>query len=236
MEQIHLPHRYDKVSLLIILLSIIVFTLETIPELRAFEQTFHVLERIFVTIFTAEYLFRIWHTKKKKAFVFSFYGVVDLLSIVPYFISLGFADLRWVRILRVLRVFRIFKLGRYIRAIDRLKLAVQHVQEELLVFLMISFILVYLSAVGIYHFEKDVQPQHFKSIVHSLWFSIVTLTTVGYGDVIPVTTGGRFFTGLILVLGLGLISVPSGLLASSFTEVFRKEKEDKTHHDPPPGS
>ncbi|HXH32127.1 MAG TPA: ion transporter [Bacteriovoracaceae bacterium] len=231
MDQLQIPHRYDKISLSMILLSVIVFTLETVPELAAYQELFHLLEKIFITFFTGEYLLRLWHAPRRKAFIFSFYGIIDLLSIIPYFLSLGFADLRWIRILRVLRVFRIFKLGRYISAIDRLKLAVQRVEAELLVFVMISFILIYLAAVGIYHFEKDAQPHHFKSIIHSLWFAVVTLTTVGYGDVFPVTGGGKFFTGIVLMLGLGLISVPSGLLASSFTEVFKEEKKDKLEDD-----
>ncbi len=225
-EHIHLPHKYDKISLSIILLSVLVFTLETVPELRHYHGLFKTLEVVFVAIFTAEYLFRVWRTPRRKDFIFSFYGLVDLLSIIPFYFSLGFADLRWVRILRVIRVFRIFKLGRYVTAIDRLILAVQQVKAELLVFSLMSFVLMYLSAVGIYFFEREAQPEHFKSIVHALWFAAVTLTTVGYGDVFPITTGGRFFTELILMLGLGLISVPSGLLASSFTKVFRREKRD----------
>lgn len=218
-------HKHDKLSLFVILLSIFVFTLETIPSLHKFHRVFYGLEVIFVLIFTAEYIWRLKHSTNKLSFVFSFYGLVDLISILPFYISLGFADLRWVRVLRVVRVFRIFKLGRYITAVDRLKLAINHVKEELIVFSLISFILIYLSAVGVYYFERDAQPQHFKSIIHALWFSAVTLTTVGYGDITPVTYGGKMFTGIILLLGLGLISIPSGLLASSFTEVFRKEKQ-----------
>ncbi len=214
----------DKFSLIVILLSLLVFTLETIPQFHAYHDLFHKMEIGFVVIFTIEYVYRLTATKEKRKFIFSFYGIIDLLSILPFYLSFGLADFQWVRVLRIVRVFRIFKLARYVKAIERLIFAIQRVKEELLVFLMVAFVMIYLSAVGVYFFEHKAQPEHFASIPHALWFAVVTLTTVGYGDVYPVTLGGKIFTGFILLLGLGLISVPSGLLAGSFSEVFKAER------------
>lgn len=219
----------DKLSLIVILLSLLVFTLETMPELNAYLPIFRKLEIGFVVVFTVEYIYRLIKAKKKREFIFSLYGIIDLLSILPFYLSFGLADFQWVRILRIVRVFRIFKLARYVKAIERLLFAIARVKEELLVFLMVAFVMIYLAAVGVYFFEHKAQPEHFTSILHALWFAVVTLTTVGYGDVYPVTAGGKIFTGFILLLGLGLISVPSGLLAGSFSEVFKTERrKDKS--------
>jgi voltage-gated potassium channel len=119
----------------------------------------------------------------------------------------------------------VFKLTGYHTAVRRLHNAIVLAKEELLVYLGVSIMLVYLAAVGIYYFEHAVQPDKFLSIFHSLWWAIVTLTTVGYGDVVPITIGGRLFTFFILLIGLGIVAVPSGVLASALSEVRNREAE-----------
>lgn len=131
-------------------------------------------------------------------------------------------DLRSLRILRMLRLFRLLKLARYNSAMQRFSNAFFIAKEELVLFGVVTVMLLYLSAVGIYYFENEAQPEQFKSIFHSFWWAIATLTTVGYGDVFPVTVGGRIFTFFILMIGLGIVAVPAGLLASALTKV-RKE-------------
>ncbi|HJP39115.1 MAG TPA: ion transporter, partial [Gammaproteobacteria bacterium] len=130
-----------------------------------------------------------------------------------------------VRAFRLLRVFRLLKLQRYSKALDRFGKALVIAKEEVIIFLFATFLLLYLSAVGIYYFENAAQPEAFKSIFHSLWWAVTTLTTVGYGDVYPITAGGRIFTFFILMLGLGIVAVPAGLVASSLSEV--RENEEK---------
>jgi len=141
---------------------------------------------------------------------------------------------RVLRILRFLRVFRIFKATRFILAVDRLTEALSEIRRELLALVILSLMLVYLAACGIYYFEREAQPEAFGSILDSMWWAVVTLTTVGYGDVYPNTAGGKLFTALVTLVGVGLIAIPSGLLASVLTEARverRKVEESKTERE-----
>ena len=215
----------DYLIQFLILLSIISFTLETLPDLD--QKTLYILntfEFLSVIIFTLEYLIRIYFTDKKIKFIFSFYGIIDLLAILPFYLSFGF-DLRSARILRFLRLFRIIKLVRYNKAISRFSIAFRMIKEELTMFSVVSLILIYIYAVGIYYFENAVQPEAFSSIFSSLWWSVVTLTTVGYGDAVPITIGGRIFTFIILMIGLGIIAIPSGMISSALTEARDLERD-----------
>ena len=154
--------------------------------------------------------------------MFSFFGLVDLIAILPFYLSLGI-DLRAVRVLRLLRVVRLFKLARYNQAMLRLQRAAALAKEELVLFVGVALMLIYMSAVGIYFFENPVQPDIFASIVHSLWWAVITLTTVGYGDAVPVTVGGRLFTFVILLLGLGIVAVPTGVIAAALEKARDEE-------------
>ena len=217
---------FDYFIQVLILLSIASFTVETIPDLEP--QTVYFLERfelVCIVIFSLEYLIRLYIAKSKMRFVFSFYGIIDVLAILPFYLALGF-DLRSARVLRFLRLFRIIKLIRYNKAIRRFQNAFIMIKQELIMFSVVSLILFYLSAVGIYYFENSVQPEAFSSIFSSLWWSVVTLTTVGYGDIVPITIGGRIFTFIILMIGLGIIAIPSGMISSALTEARAMEKEE----------
>lgn len=150
--------------------------------------------------------------------MFSFFGFIDFVAILPFYLSFGIVDARTIRILRFLRLARVAKLHRYSRAWKRLVRAFREIKDELVVFCGMSAVLIYLSSVGIFLCERDAQPETFKSVMHSMWWAIATLSTVGYGDVYPITVAGKIFTSLILVIGLGFISVPSGLLASALSK------------------
>lgn len=210
----------------LIILSLISFSLDTLPDLSAqVRNVFSLIEVITVLIFSVEYLLRIYIAPKKWAFIFSFYGMIDLIAVLPFYISTGF-DLRSVRIFRVFRLLRIFKLLKYNQAVGRFQQALSVAREELILFGFITTILLYLSAVGIYYFEHSAQPEQFKSIFHSLWWAVTTLTTVGYGDMYPITIGGKVFTFFVLMTGLGIVAVPVGLVASALSNV-RKENDSK---------
>jgi voltage-gated potassium channel len=161
-----------------------------------------------------EYILRIYFSKDKKKYIFSFFGIIDLLAILPFYLSLG-VDLRSIRIFRIFRLFRILKLTRYNKAIIRFTQAAKHAKEGIFLFMIITSIIIYLSAVGIYFFEHEAQPEKFGSVFDSLWWAIVTLTTVGYGDAYPITVGGKIFTSFILIIGIGIVTVPAGLVASA---------------------
>ncbi len=175
-----------------------------------------------VLIFTIEYLTRIFLSTNRLRFIFSFYGMVDLLAILPFYLAFA-VDLRTLRLVRLLRLARILKLARYNSALQRFAKALRLAKEELIIFTSASLVVLYLSAVGIYHFENAAQPEVFRSIFDCLWWSVATLTTVDNGDIYPITLGGRFFTFIVLMIGLGLVAVPTGILASTLSAVRRQE-------------
>ncbi|QNL20808.1 ion transporter [Hyphobacterium sp. CCMP332] len=223
---------FDVFIQVMILISIITFSLETVPGLaETYSTTFYILEIVSVSIFTAEYILRIVIAKNRVKFIFSFFGIVDLLAILPFYLTLGI-DLRTIRILRFLRLFRMFELTKFHTATERITTALRLAREELILFLMLSGTLIYVSAVGIYYFENEAQPDSFSSIFHSLWWAVITLTTVGYGDVYPITLGGRMFTFLILIIGVGIISIPAGLIAAALNQARRVEEEKKSSKRP----
>ena len=212
---------FDLTVQSLIVISLISFSFETLPNLsKTSSQVLNIIEVVTVILFSIEYICRIWVADNKLKFVFSFYGIVDLLAILPFYIASGI-DLRSIRIVRLFRLFRIFKAFRYNQAILRLKQAILDVKEELILFLVVAGLLLYVSAVGIYYCEHQAQPEQFKSIFHSLWWSVVTLTTIGYGDMYPITVAGKIFASIVSLIGIGVIAVPTGLLASSLSRIAK---------------
>lgn len=210
----------------LIVLSLAAFSIETLPNLSPDAyRVLHALEVFSVAVFTVEYLLRLIVADRKLAFVVSFWGIIDLLAILPFYLSMG-VDLRSIRALRLLRLFRVLKLARYSVAVQRFHRALLIAREELILFGFVTVILLFLSGVGIYHFENEAQPEAFASVFHSLWWALATLTTVGYGDVYPVTAGGRIFTFFVLFIGLGVVAVPSGLVASAMSKAREMEAGD----------
>ena len=222
-----LPGRtFDLVMQSLILISIITFTVETLPDLEADTRKFlHATEVVIVILFTIEYLLRLYVADRKLGYVLSFYGVIDLLAILPFYLASGI-DLRSLRVFRMFRLFRLLKLLRFGRAMRRFARAFVIAKEEIILFSVVTVMLLYLSAVGIYYFEHIAQPEAFKSVIHSLWWAVTTLTTVGYGDVYPITAGGKIFTFIILMIGLGIVAIPAGLLASALSKVRMEESEE----------
>jgi voltage-gated potassium channel len=214
---------FDIAIQLLIAISLISISLETLPDLERKTYLFlAMIESVIAVIFTIEYLLRIILTEKKTSYLFSFYGIIDLLAVLPFYLS-GNVSFQTLRVLRFLRLFRILKLTRYTDAISRICKAILIAKEELVLFSIVTSMLLYLSAVGIYHFEHAAQPENYKSLFDCLWWAVSTLTTVGYGDIYPVTTGGRLFTFVILMLGLGVVAVPTGVIASALSAVRKKE-------------
>jgi voltage-gated potassium channel len=210
--------RLDYIVQLLIVLSLVAFALETLPNLDAFQRNaLRAFEIFSVIVFTIEYLLRIVLSKPSKSYAFSFFGLVDLVAILPFYISSGI-DLRSVRAFRLLRLFRLLKLARYSEAMKRYHRAFKIVREELVLFGVTALIMLYLVSVGIYYFEHQAQPEAFASVFHSFWWAVITLTTVGYGDVYPITVGGKIFTFAILMVGLGFVAIPTGLFASALSK------------------
>ena len=214
---------FDLVVLFLIVVSVTTFTVETLPDLSPVtKKALEVSEVVITLLFTIEYMLRIATSSKKVRYIFSFYGIIDLIAILPFYLALGLY-LRSIRIFRLFRIFRILKIVQYNQAMARLGKAFMYAKYEILIFLGTTLMLLYFAAIGIYYFEHVVQPENFRSIFDGLWWAVATLTTVGYGDVFPVTVGGKLFTFVILICGMGVVAVPAGLIAAALSKVVREE-------------
>jgi voltage-gated potassium channel len=217
---------FDLVIQGLIVVSLVSFSFETLPALSSeWRHVLQVTEAVLVGVFTLEYALRLWVADDRTRFVFSFFGLVDLAAILPFYLATGL-DLRSIRAVRLLRLFRVFKLLRYGEAIARLRRAFVVAREEIVLFVVAAMILLYLAAVGIYYFERGAQPDKFSSIFDGLWWAVASLTTVGYGDVYPVTVGGKIFTFVVLLIGLGIVAVPTGLFASALSRARSLEQAE----------
>lgn len=217
--------RFQSFIQFLIVLSIVSFTVETLPDLTPeFRRTLFRFEVFVIAIFTAEYLVRVYVAENRLRFIFSFWGIIDLLVILPFYLQAGL-DLRSLRIFWLLRLFRLLKLKHCAVAVSRISETFQIVRYDLLVFGVGALLVLYLAAVGIYYFEHEAQPEAFASVIHAFWWALATLTTVGYGDVYPITVGGRVFTFFILMIGLGVFAVPTGLITMAMVSTRKKHLE-----------
>lgn len=215
---------FDYFIQFVILISLIAFIIETLPNNSSSTIKYlKIIEVISIIIFSVEYLLRLLVAKNPLKYIFSFYGIIDIIAILPFFLRTIY-DFRALRIFRVFRVFRALKLIRYNKALNRFRLAAKIVKEEIILFLIVTVIFIFIASSGIYFFENSAQPEVFSSVLHSVWWAVVTLTTVGYGDVYPITVGGKIFTLFILLIGVGIVTVPAGLVASALSKA--REIED----------
>jgi len=215
---------FDVSLLVIILLSVVLVVLESVPAIRMdFQPILHVLEWIITGIFTLEYMLRIAIVKKPFRYIFSFYGIVDFLSVIPTYMGLfvlGSHQLVVIRILRLLRVFRIFKLTRYTQAGRSLARALWRSRAKISVFIFFITILVVLIGTVMYLVEGEANG--FTSIPRGIYWAIVTLTTVGYGDISPQTAFGQFMASVVMILGYAIIAVPTGIVTAEIIEPSTK--------------
>ncbi len=206
---------FDLVLLAVILLSIVTVMVESIPKYReVIPGVFFTIEMIFTGIFTVEYILRIYSAPNRKAYIFSFYGIIDLLSVIPVYLSFFIAGAQSfiiIRAFRLLRVFRILKISRYSNAGNLLVDAIRSSKERIGVFLFAIVTVVIFIGATMYLIEGE--KNGFVSIPKSIYWAIVTLTTVGYGDITPQTAVGQFFSGLLMIIGYAIIAVPTGLIS-----------------------
>lgn len=218
---------FDLALLFVILLSVALVMLESIPAIREnYQPVLKTAEWAITAIFSVEYILRIWIIKKPFRYIFSFYGIIDLLSVVPTYLSLfifGSQSLVVIRMLRLLRVFRILKLTRYTVAGRTLARAMWVSREKISVF--IFFVLVLVVIFGTIMYMVEGEAHGFTSIPVSIYWAIVTLTTVGYGDISPATSLGQFFASVIMILGYAIIAVPTGIVTS---ELMKPESKQNT--------
>ncbi|MEZ4755654.1 MAG: ion transporter [Flavobacteriales bacterium] len=216
--------RFDVVLLYAILLSVVLVLLESVAAVEAeWGSQLRALEWLITGLFLVEYLLRIWCSPNRRHYAFSFYGVVDLLAILPSFLNLllpGIASLTVVRVLRLTRVFRILNLLDYVREARLLLLALLASRHRIIVFMLAVLALV--TVFGAVMFVVETPEAGFTSIPRSIYWAIVTLTTVGYGDIAPRSTLGQAIASAIMILGYAIIAIPTGIVS---VEVARRSKK-----------
>ena len=221
-----------------IILSILEIILESEKSLQLkYGSLFNNFEIFSVIVFSFEYILRLWSCVESKQyrhpikgrlkFMFTGIALVDLLAILPFYLPFIGIDLRFLRVLRLFRIFRILKMARYSNALNLIKNVLKEKKEELLVTVGFMMVVLLIISTLMYYVERDVQPENFSSIPKALWWGVITLTTVGYGDVYPISGLGKFLSGLITLIGIGLIALPSGILASGYTEQILIKKQQK---------
>ncbi len=223
---------YALFSNTVIVVAVLVYAFSTLPNLTPAQRlTLQLAEVFVITVFAADYFLRLGSAPKPLKYAFSFWGIIDLIAFLPALILAG-TDLTSARLLRLIQLARILKLTRLASAFDNMLAAVREIREQLLIFLILTLIVLFLSAVGIYQFEHKAQPDVFVSVPHALWWSVATLSTVGYGDIYPITAGGKIFTAVILLIGLAVIAVPTGLISAAL--VSKTNATNKENHDDEP--
>lgn len=219
---------FDVLLLISILASVIVVMLETVPQLNAkHKDLFVLLEWIFTIFFTIEYFIRIYTVHSPRRYMTSFFGIVDLLSILPSYISLfffGTQSLMVIRALRLLRVFRIFKLGSFLFEGKIIIKALKESRDKIAVFMFFIVILVSIFGSIMYLVEGAAGNEGFDSIPRSVYWAIVTLTTVGYGDISPISPLGQFIAAIIMILGYAVIAVPTGIVTNEVSRAYKRKK------------
>ena len=238
-ESDNLSSRIVNIFLIsLILLNLLLVIVETFNVPYSIQKVLNHVETISVIIFTVEYVLRVWISDlispgknvvlSRIQYIFSFMAIVDILAILPFYLPLIIPiDLRVLRTLRIIRLFRIFKINRYIDALSTIGKVFKRKASQLISSVIVVGLLMIISAVLMYNIENQAQPEQFSNAFSSLWWAIATLTTVGYGDIYPITTLGKILSAVIALLGIGLVAVPTGIITSGFMEVLA---EDKTNN------
>jgi voltage-gated potassium channel len=236
---IHTNSLFHKFIYTLIILNVFSLILASYKEIHfKYNSFFEDFELISVIIFSIEYILRFWTAdlhyekgspfSKRIKFSLSTFGVIDLLAILPFYLPLLFPfDLRVLRILRLFRLLRILKLGRLSKSLQTITSVLKESKSELSITVFVAFILMILSSTLMYYVENEAQPDKFENIGQSLWWSVATLTTVGYGDIYPITGLGKILSSVIALIGIGFVALPTGIISSAFINKMQNNKEAK---------
>jgi len=231
-----LERKFNWFIIGLILCSVVAVILETEASLYSrYSMVFYSFEVFTIVVFTIEYVLRLWvctldprykgTISGRIKFALTPMALIDLISILPFYIPTSGVDLRFLRAIRLFRLFRLLKLGHYSQSIRTLGRVLKSKNEELLITLFTGFIVVILASGVMYYVEREAQPDKFSSILSSMWWGVATLTTVGYGDIYPITTFGKIAGSIISVIGIGLFVLPAGILATGFLEELQEKKQ-----------
>ena len=217
--------RFEMAISVAVFASIAIMALETFALPAGLTEALFIADVTLSLVFVAEYLFRVATAENKRGYITSFYGIIDLVAILPILVHAA-ASVRVLRLLRVLRVLRLLKLKRYNDALDRYLQALKLIAAEAVLFTGVAFIFIISFAFVIYEVEHEAQPEKYRNIFDSIWWAVISLTTVGFGDLYPVTTAGRLLTLAMVLTGMGIVAVPTALLASAMSRVHNVESDD----------
>jgi voltage-gated potassium channel len=225
---------FDVTLIGMILLSVLTVMLDSVPQINArYGQQLYYAEWFFTVLFTVEYAVRLWCIEHSWGYAKSFYGVVDLLSVLPTYLSLWFPGAQFflaVRILRVLRVFRVLRMVRYVGEAELIAQALAASRRKIIVFVASVLALMVIFGALMYVVEGGTNPA-FASIPHSIYWAVTTMTTVGYGDITPTTPLGQSLASFIMIMGYGIIAVPTGIVTLELNEANRRQANTRTCSD-----
>lgn len=236
---------FDVFIISLIILNVIMVIADTFSLPDYVSRVFNKIEVFSIIVFTAEYLLRLWtagllypNVSAPRAciqYIFSFMAIIDLLAILPFYLPFVFPiDLRVLRTLRIVRLFRLFKVNRYTNSLSLIAKVFKNKASQLISSVFVVGLLMVISSVLMYSIENPVQPNVFKNAFSGLWWAVATFTTVGYGDIYPVTGAGKVLSAVIAMLGIGLVAVPTGIISAGFIENISEEEaeEEKKHYCP----
>ena len=234
-----LPSRiFDVFIIIMIILTLITVIAETFNIPSFWQNIFDKFEVVSVIVFTTEYILRVWTAdllhpelsplRARLKYIASFMAIIDLLAILPFYLPFFIKiDLRALRALRVIRLLRVFKINRYTSALSTIAQVFKNKASQLVSSMLVVGFLMIIASILMYNIESAAQPDKFANAFDALWWAIATLTTVGYGDVYPITVAGKVLSIIIAILGIGMVAVPTGIITAGFSEVIDKQKSDK---------
>lgn len=226
---------FDISIISLIIINTILVMINTFDMPEWFSKVFYAVEIFSLVVFTSEYILRVYTAdllypelspiKARIKYIFSFMAIVDLSAILPFYIPFIIPiDLRVLRMIRIIRLFRVFKINRYTTALSIIGNVFKKKKNQLISSICVVLLLMIIAAILMYNIENEAQPEAFDNVFSSLWWAVATLTTVGYGDIYPITALGKFLSAIIALLGIGLVAVPSGIISAGFIEVIDENK------------
>jgi voltage-gated potassium channel len=230
----------DSIIIFFILINVFIIILDTFDNIRPYiEKYYKYIEIVSLIIFTLEYCLRVWTSvyiypelKPRQArikYIFSIKALIDLVSLLPFYFLLININIKILRILRLVRIFSILKMNRYSKAISTVGQVIKNKATQLLSAFFVVILLIIFSSVLMYFIEHDAQPGVFDNAFSGLWWAIATLTTVGYGDIYPITIFGKILGTFIAMLGIGLVALPTGIISAGFVEQINNTNKDKNY-------
>ena len=226
---------FDLALITLIVLNLCLVVLETFSISEGLRAALDIADLITVIIFTAEYFLRLWTAdllypalgpaKARLKYAFSFLALVDLLAILPFYLPFVIIDLRVLQTLRFARLLRLFKAKRYTSAFDAIGVVLRKRVGQLMSSTLMVVLLMVVTSVLMYQVENPAQPDKFEDAFSSLWWAISTVTTVGYGDIVPITMAGQILNAVFALLGIGLVAIPTGIISAGFVDYYNNERE-----------